>query len=682
VAVKNVIVKDGDNWREDLAKMTSGIPETYTKSVAEHPYSNTYTNTSVRDGFSRDDYNNFREDEMGREGPLGKIADCMDAYLDIPVIHNVINLMSDFSVQGVDVVHPNPETEKFLKEWFKGAKGPERSERMLNMTYKAGTAIIIRDEEHTNLKVGKGKGPKVPWKYTIFSPLNLKLLSPELNAFVTGGASLFAIDLPPELAKTIADPKSAAEKELVKLLPKQIIDAAKNKDKQIPIPPEKVSTISFKKDDGEAWGLSVIRPILPAVQLYRKMVLADLSALDGAISQIRVWKLGNIENKIFPSAGDVQKLANMLMSNAGGGVIDLIWRPDIELIETKNQGWNFLGADKYEQVMTDMYSGLGVPPTLSGTSNAAVGTTNNMVSIKTLIERLEYGRMLLGMFWDAELERVRKAMGFRFPGTLVYDRMVLSDDAAELALLIQLADRDYISVEYLQERFGAMPEIEEVRLRRENRRRKKGLLPKKAGPWHEAEKDHKKELAFIGQGVLTPSQVGLDLGKPNPSEILKPEPKAVPSGTGKGKGQPQQGRPINSKDTKKRKKKRFVPIGASFANDIARVCEAQGAINEYVKPLCLKAYEKSNLRQLTDQESESFENIQFDMLFVLGEQSPTKEIMDDVMARIENGEKAPDKAYEMLKKSCADYKEHYSVWPTIERLRNIKAGVYLFCKED
>ena len=44
--------------------------------------------------------------------------------------------------------------------------------------------------------------------------------------------------------------------------------------------------------------------------------------------------------------------------------------------------------------------------------------SNNYVSLKTLIERLEYGREVLSGWWRQEIEMVQKAMGFRFPAQI------------------------------------------------------------------------------------------------------------------------------------------------------------------------------------------------------------------------------------------------------------------------
>ena len=60
---------------------------------------------------------------------------------------------------------------------------------------------------------------------------------------------------------------------------------------------------------------------------------------------------------------------------------------------------------------------------------------------------------MLKSFWMKEIKIVQKAMGFRFPAELHFDSIVLSDEAAQKKLLLDLADRDIISQETLLERF-------------------------------------------------------------------------------------------------------------------------------------------------------------------------------------------------------------------------------------
>lgn len=349
--------------------------------------------------------------------------------------------------------------------------------------------------------------------------------------------------------------------------------------------------------------------------LLKKLKLADLAALDGAISCIRVWKLGNLDAKIMPSETLILRLAEMLNNNVGGGVMDFVWGPDIELLETSTEVHRFLGQAKYEPVLQAIFMGLGIPLTLYGTGEG--GFTNNSLSLRTLVERLEYGRDMLRAFWEHEVRLVQRGMGFRFPARVVFDRL-LSDEASQKQLVLGLWDRNLVSDEYVRDVIGAVPEIEDVRIRREHRRRQKGYLPPKASPFHDANRESSLEKIFAQSGAYSPSQFGLELeekreGEESPTDRQAREQKRVEDS--QPKGQPGQGRPLNSKDSQKRKQKVVKPRASqTFLRDVNWAEQALARIASLTTEAYLQATGKKSLRELADQEASDLENFKLALL--------------------------------------------------------------------
>ena len=77
--------------------------------------------------------------------------------------------------------------------------------------------------------------------------------------------------------------------------------AIKRGDKRIPLDPERLSIAYYKKDDWQKWAHPLTYAILDDIIMLEKMRLADMSALDGAISNIRLWTIGNLDHKILPN---------------------------------------------------------------------------------------------------------------------------------------------------------------------------------------------------------------------------------------------------------------------------------------------------------------------------------------------------------------------------------------------
>jgi len=640
-------------WGEDLASKQEALHKS-SESLDEYQgiqkaegsrrfrldYSNLDTNTSGRPGLTRSDYYYFRPDEEIPTQVKNVIKKAEDVYQRVGLVKNVIDLMADFAVQGIRPVHKNKRIERFYKQWFKKVDGKERSERFLNNLYKTGNLVINRQTAKLSIKVAdnlykavsspdfivqdldqlKVEKREVPWKYTFIDPYYVDVSGGSLASFVT--KKTYLLTLPAGLRKTINSPKSEAERKIIESLPPEIIEAAKNRKPYL-LDSDKTIVYHYKKDDWQAWAYPMIYAIMDDIVVIEKLKLADMAALDGAISNIRIFKLGSLEHKIAPTKAATAKLAQILGNNVGGGTMDLVWGPDIELLESKTTVHQFLGEGKYIPHLNSVYAGLGIPPTLTGTFGAA-GTTNNFISLKTLTQRLQYGRDVIVDFWEKEMALVQKAMGFKYCAKIEFDRMDLSNEESEKALLIQLADRNLISDEMLKNRFGFDPDMEKNRLNRETRDRNGNRMVRKSGPWFDPQIENSLKKIALQGGTVTPSQVGLELDKKkggeksamemkvqslpskSPTQLAKDSPESLP-------GVPGQGRPKTSKDSGPRKTKVFKPqTGASliiWAND------AQDKINNIINPILLDFYKKKNLRSLSSEESKELEELKTKILF-------------------------------------------------------------------
>ena len=643
-------------WGDDLDSKNSALTES-SKALEEYglihsahghyyPQQNRYNNdfsnltpdgTGSRPGLTKQAYNWFRPNEAVplQIKPIIKRAE--EVYQKVGLVKNVIDLMGDFASQGIRIVHKDQKTQTFFRNWFKKVNGKDRSERFLNNLYKTGNVVITRQtakltpgaakkmykavsdanyrvSDPYDLKVGKRE---VPWVYTFIDPFYVDVVGGALASFTQNRR--YEINMPSYLRKVILSPKTDAEKEIVASLPEDILAAA-NQRKKYPLDPEKTIVHYYKKDDWQAWAYPMVYAVMDDIMVMEKLKLADMAALDGAISNIRIFKIGNLEHKIAPTKAAASKLASILGNNVGGGTMDLVWGPDIELIESKTNVHQFLGEGKYTPHLNAIYAGLGIPPTLTGTYGAA-GTTNNFISLKTLTQRLEYGRDVLTEFWNKEMTIVQQAMGFKEPAMLEFDRMDLSNEESEKALLVQLADRNLISEELLQTRFDMDPDMEKYRIDKETKAREKGKMADKAGPYHNPQSDENLKKIALQTGLATPSEVGLELKPKKQGEKtlieMKPSPSSKKAGdvpTSLPKGDP--GRPTNSPDsTPVRKERTFKPRQGAGLTIWAT--NAQEQISKIINPVMLEYYQKKTLRSLSSVQSQEIEEIKTQVLFKL-----------------------------------------------------------------
>ena len=593
--------------------------------------------TGSKPGLTKDDYYAFRPQEAPPNEIKYILLRSEKIYQKVGLVKNVIDLMGDFASHGIKLVHRNKRIERFFRRWFKKINGKDRSERFLNNLYKSGNVIIDRRTAKISIKVSdqlyKSLGAaysivkdisdisiekrEIPWKYTFMDPSCVEVSAGALASF--NDKRSYELVLPASLRKLINNPKTDNEKLIVSTLPNEILQAAKTK-KPYPLDPNKTLVFHYKKDDWQSWAYPMIYAIMDDITVVEKLKLADMAALDGAISNIRIFKLGSLEHKIAPTKAATAKLAQILGNNVGGGTMDLIWGPDIELLQSNTNVHQFLGQEKYVPHLNAIYAGLGIPPTLTGTFGAA-GTTNNFISLKTLTQRLQYGRDVLVEFWEKEIALIQEAMGFKYPAKIEFYRMDLSNEDTEKALLVQLADRNLISDELLQTKFGIDPDMEKVRLNREHKDRKGSRMVNKAGPWFDPQFENSLKKIALQTGLVAPSQVGLDLNKKKNGEKsgldIKSETtqQKQPTPNNNLSGVPEQGRPKLSKDKEKRQTKTFSPrTGAKLS---LWAYSAQDRINDLVNPIILSFYNKKNVRSLSSSEYSSLEDIKNYVFFNL-----------------------------------------------------------------
>ena len=686
---------DSDSQKEQAYAATSDNVEAYDgvqKAVAygrRTSYIDIEPNRSVRTGFLREDYDNFRPGESVSNYQKRIMKMCMQAYDKVGIVRNVIDLMSDFAAQGLTIVHPNKNVEKFYRKWFLQVNGTDRSERFLNYLYRCGNVVVKRrnaklnpqkekelrrtagnDIVIKNIKVNKRE---VPWTYDFLNPLAVDIQ--DYGGQVVGKPE-FVLNMSKMSYESLV--KSSTKNQTVfKTLPNDLQKRLHDGDRKVPLSPDDVAFYYYKKDDWLLWANPMIHAILDDVMMLEKMKLADLAALDGAISNVRLWTVGDLEHKIIPTKAAINKLRDILASNVGGGTMDLVWGPELNFTESNSQVYKFLGAEKYQPVLTSIYAGLGIPPTLTGASSSG-GYTNNYVSLKTLIERLEYGRDVLKQFWRHEIELVRKAMGFRYPAEIHFDSIVLSDEAAEKNLLIQLADRDIISHETLLERFKEMPNMEKVRVRREEKDRRDDVLPDKASPYHNPQ--HREDIAKIAltKDMLADEyldDMGLPVSNDEPSEPQQTE--NVPKQQDDNKDEPINpvGRPFFSRDSTKRKQKRVLPKSGSPTASVLWAVQAQDQIADILSPIALSHFNKKNMRSLSKAEMSQVDYLK---LCILTGMKPYMDITSDTVKELLDSGSRPSQAFtNMVQDEVESFKTSNNRVPNSSELKYINATVFV-----
>ena len=465
---------------------------------------------NLRTGHNRHDYYANRPNDKLPVEHAAIILACQSVYRKIGMVRNIIDLMTDFAAEGLELQHTTKKQERFFREWARRVDLQGRAHDFMKLLMRDANVIVRRknalitkpvskemtkagvtgldlvDETSVSdppekIKTTKPKTSRneIPWRYTFLSPVVIEKIGGEVGRFF--GSDALGMRIPPTLSTAINRPKTDTEKDFVKRLPPEVIRAAKQSTRLVKLDMDKIYVDYYKKDDWEDWGTPFLYGVLEDIMFKEKMRLADMAALDGVINVIRLWKLGKSDQQILPAPAIVDKLVDILQHNNGGGVMDLVWDDMIDLHVEYPPTDKILGAEKYQGVNADIVRGLGIPDSLVG--GADLGTRNAQsafVQLKTLVERLEYVRGRAIRWIQGELRLVADAMGFKQIPAISFGIMSLRDEAAEKQLMIQLLDRGIISSEKASETFGTNYMIELERLKNEQliREQNPGILEK------------------------------------------------------------------------------------------------------------------------------------------------------------------------------------------------------------
>jgi hypothetical protein len=616
--------------KEEIVPIQRGIANSYDRSFVGYD-----TNISVKSEYHRGDFERFRASQAMPQSVEDMMRMADEAYQKVGIVRKIIDLMGDFGSQGIRLQHPVTRVQNFYNSWFLKVNGAERSERFLNNLYRIGNVVVRRDtgkitvgdqrdwqrgKADDGLKLQKNKTNKrdIPLRYTFLNPINLHVVGGQFTPF--GAEPVLAYKVSTSIKSILSAPYNSQKPDLDKILeqvPLDIREQVKKGAKYIPLDQTKLERYYYKRDDWQIWARPMTRAIFNDLVMLDKMKLADLSALDGAISSVRLWKLGiigdNPQNSILPTKTAINKLRNILANNVGGGVLDLVWGPELTFEESASQVWRWLGSEKYDNTINAIYEGLGVPPSLRMGNSST--NTGNYVGLNVFMKQLKYGRDALIKFWKKEVKLVHEAMDFPGrPPEVIFDYMTLVDEVAEKQILLNMWDRNIIPTETILDVLGRIPGVEKAKVNKEYNEMDKGSSPPKASPFHPGAPKHDLRKIALQGGTVTPSQVGLELEPNAEGEMNKVEQmdKLKQASLPKDNtGTP--GRPSNIKETEKRQPK-VSEKPSSRAEIMLWAAKAQKQITEILKPGLLSALGKSSLRELTKKEFGQVEYINFSIL--------------------------------------------------------------------
>jgi hypothetical protein len=622
------------------------------------------------------------------------ISECDNAYREVGLVRNVIDLMVDFSSEGLTVIHKDPRAQRFLQRWAEKVNMVEVAKQVLLGIYKWGNIGVFRYEGKINpkkrkeltraqinqLKAGGAKTDAInefikeeklsrdviPIKYSIIPPFRIRI-----SGGILLDGKIYVYRIAERDRRKLREPEKFATKEeqllitkMDKTLRQELIDNA-----QVIIPNKNFHFFQYKRSPDKLWADPLLLPVLSDLRYKQTLRRMDRSVAESVINPITLFKLGNTAEGFPPTQEAFQKLAAILKTPVT--TKNLIWSDLIEVEMKSHDVHEVLNMDKYEQVNKDILAGLGVAEVL--VSGGKTNFSTAFLSVKTLIERLEDGRSEFLKFLQPEVNRVVKAMGFKGTPKIIWGQMNLRDEAAEKRIVIELLDRSVISSETALEQLGFDNEIEDQRKKRETKQEDVSGIPKHVGPF-ERNDPRVIEKEFDAQEESQKQQ--LELKKQQQQQQQEP---VAPKKNGRPADQ-------GDEDSRKQKIKRETkPQGMGSLTEAILVEKADKIrhdIEAIVKPKYLKSVNKKNLRQLTTDEKTIYEELVFQ---VFAKFQPNEEVNEITLAeKAHDLTTAPpklDRCVNRVKKELvAEFHEKNGKEPSAKKRRELESKAFAICR--
>jgi len=604
-----------------------------------------------------------------------KIKTCRSAYFNIGLIGNVVDIMTDFALEGLTIVHESLAAERFFNKWAKKVQVHRVAEEILKDIYRDGNVPIV----HYDAKISEDSVRRmkravaavggsdlfckddvepmvIPYKFRVLDVLHVKSRGKDLFGRPSYYYEFNLDEVKATLRRTDQETKELVAQMKKGMTPKQWERFITTGE----FPLTDLYMIYYKKDSYTDWAIPMLWRVVDDLKFKHTLRSMDISIAESIQNAVQIFKLGDIKSGYPPSPAMFQKFADMLRNPSKSKQI--VWDDLVSIESDYPDTGKILGADKYTQVNADILAGLGISEVLIGGPGGKY--SNSFLSCRTLLERLETGRYQVLEWLSCHLMNISKALGLRKPPVVKFAHMSLRDENAEKKMLLELVDRNIISYKTLLERFGEDLDIEVNRMRREDKLRKSleekspNTLKKlgKFGPHDQGQQDNDNEASSAPSAQGPAGEAG---GRPEKGENPAPEQKQEVQRDTKPKGMAVD-------------KKYKVAAYQAFKN-IKQVVAEQVAESRNVKASALNAADLAEIGEIAMDVMSRFSNI---------ESINSENIINAVFYKVEAPAKLDRCVKQVYKKLVKKYKEKNGKAPSEKAKDKLRSSAWAICRKQ
>jgi hypothetical protein len=433
------------------------------------------------------------------------------AYANVSVIKTSIESSVEFSNAELYIDSDNKTVYDFFTEWFNIINIYKVKDNVFREYYRSGNVPIykffgrIGKEDFGRMQSVFGAiDPNLPIRYTVLNPSQVAVQNG------LGYDNNYVKILSNYEIEKLKNPQTPQDKQVFNSLPPEVKKTIKAggsfNNVLIPLDPDKLVMLFYKKQDYEPMAMPMIFPVLNDIEWKLELKKMDMTVgrmIEHAILLVTAGEKADQWNTRY-NPQNIINLQNIFRNQSLGRVLVGDYTTKAEWIIPPID--KILGPEKYKQVESDIRE--GVQSIIMGEDKFA----NAQIKARVFIERMKEGqKAFLNNFLIPEIKMICEKMNFRNVPDVRFAEINLNDPSTISRVYLRLAELGILSPEEV---------IDAIET---------GILPNKAT--NIANQKQFKELK--DEGLYSPLLGGPKIdpaGRPAGTGTPKSDKKVVPQG--------------------------------------------------------------------------------------------------------------------------------------------------------
>jgi hypothetical protein len=349
---------------------------------------------------------------------------CQKCYYNFAIFRNIIDLMTEFSVNNIFWRGGNSKSRDFFKAFSAKHNFWDLQDRIYREYYRSGTVALFRYDYEIDpsdaMKITQVYGEagvvaqelRLPSRYEILNPADLRMVG---AANFTYGAYHKVLN-EFEISR-LKNAQTDEDIEIFNSLPPDVQKRILKGDRQILIPldPKKTHFIFYKKQDYEPFAVPMGFPVLEAINAKAELMKIDMAAARSMQQIILLVTNGNEPEKHGINPKNLEAFRKLFTNQSVGRVLVADYTTKAEFIVPEIG--DLLDPKKYEVIEREI--NIGLNNVFAGGEKFA----NQAQKVELFVARIDQARKaFLNNFLIPEVRRISKLLGFKnFPTPYLED---------------------------------------------------------------------------------------------------------------------------------------------------------------------------------------------------------------------------------------------------------------------